>query len=62
MTENICKWWDQQGVNMQNMQTVHTTQYWKKQSNQKMGRRPKQTFLQRRHTDGQQAHQKNANY
>ena len=25
-----------------------------KQPNQKMGRRPKQTFLQRRHTDGQQ--------
>ena len=23
-----------------------------------MGRRPKQTFLQRRHTDGQQAHEK----
>ena len=22
-----------------------------------MGRRPKQTFLQRRHTDGQQAHE-----
>ena len=28
----------------------------KKQHNQKMGRRHKQTFLQRRHTDGQQAH------
>ena len=25
------------------------------QPNQKMGRRPKQTFLQRRHTDGQKA-------
>ena len=24
----------------------------------KMGRRPKQTFLQRRHIDGQQAHEK----
>ena len=24
-----------------------------KQSNQKIGRRPKQTFLQRKHTDGQ---------
>ena len=23
-----------------------------------MGRRPKQTFLQRRHTDGQEAHEK----
>ena len=28
------------------------------QPNQKMGRRPKQTFFQRRHTDGQQAHEK----
>ena len=26
-----------------------------------MGRRPKQTFLQRRHTDGQQAHEKMLN-
>ena len=30
----------------------------KKQPNQKMGRRPKQTFLQRRHTDGQEAYEK----
>ena len=30
----------------------------KNQPNQKMGRRPKQTFLQRRQTDGQQAHAK----
>ena len=29
-----------------------------KQPNTKMGRRPKQTFLQRRHTDGQEAHEK----
>ena len=29
-----------------------------KQPNQKMSRRPKQTFLQRRQTDGQQAHEK----
>ena len=28
--------------------------------NQKLGRRLKQTFLQRRHTDGQQAHEKDA--
>ena len=32
-----------------------------KQCNQKMGRRPKQTFLQRRHTDGQKAHEKMLN-
>ena len=31
------------------------------QPNQKMGGRPKQTFLQRRHTDGQQAHEKMSN-
>ena len=28
------------------------------QPSEKMGRRPKQTFLQRRHTDGQQTHEK----
>ena len=28
---------------------------------QKMSGRPKQTFLQRRHTDGQQAHEKMSN-
>ena len=28
------------------------------QPNRKMGRRPKQIFLQRRHTDGQEAHEK----
>ena len=29
-----------------------------KQLNQNMGRRPKQTFLQRRYMDGQQSHEK----
>ena len=33
-----------------------------KQPNQKMGRRPKQTFLQRRHTDGQKAYEKMLNF
>ena len=32
-----------------------------KQPNQTMGRRSKQTFLQRRHTDGQKAHEKMLN-
>ena len=32
-----------------------------KQPNQKMGRRPEQTFLQRIYTDGQQAHEKMLN-
>jgi len=40
-------------INFQNIQTAHTTQYQKnKQPNQKVGKRPKQPFLQRRHTDG----------
>ena len=30
----------------------------KKQPNLRMGRRGRQTFLQRRHTDGQEAHEK----
>ena len=29
----------------------------KKKNNQKIGRRPEQTFLQRRHTDGQQIYE-----
>ena len=32
-----------------------------KQPNQKMGRKTKQKFLQKRHTDGQQAHEKMLN-
>ena len=32
-----------------------------KQPNQKVGKRLKQTFLQRRHTDGQQPHEKMLN-
>ena len=40
-------------INFQNIQAAHTTQYQKsKQLNQKVGKRSKQTFLQRRHTDG----------
>ena len=54
MGEKICKWCDEQGLNFQNIQTVHTTQQQKnKKPYSKMGRRPKQTFLQRRNTDGQ---------
>ena len=42
-----------QRINFQNMQAAHTTQHQKnKQLNQKVGKRPKQTCLQRRHTDG----------
>ena len=36
----------------QNIQAAHTSQYQKnKQPNQNVGKRPKETFLQRRHTD-----------
>ena len=54
--ENICKWCDQQRISLQNIQTAHEAQYHQnKQPNPKMGRRSKQTFLQRC-TDGQKAH------
>ena len=40
-------------INFQNIQAAHTTQYQKnKQPDQKVGKRPQQTFLQRRNTDG----------
>ena len=40
--ENICKWSNWQGINLQNIQTAHEAQYLKnKQPNQKMGGRPK---------------------
>ena len=39
-------------INFQNIQAAHTTQYQEnKQPNQKVGKRPKQTFLQSSHTD-----------
>ena len=34
MAENICKWCDLQGINFQNIQTAHTTQYKKKKKPQ----------------------------
>ena len=56
MGENICKCCDWQGINQQPIETAHSAQYHKnKQPNQNMDRRSKQTFLQRRHTDGQKA-------
>ena len=62
MGENICKQSNRQGINLQNIQTTHAAQYQKnKQPNHKMGRRSKQTFLQRTHTDGQEAHEKMLN-
>ena len=53
MGENNSKWNDWQRINFLSIQAAHTTQHQKnKQSNQKVGKRLKQTFLQRRHTDG----------
>ena len=50
MGENNSKWNNWQRINFQNIQAAHATQYQKKQPNQKVGKRPKQTFLQRRYT------------
>ena len=53
MEQSVCKWGGQQRIEFQNVQAAHTIQYQKnKQPYQKLGKRPKQTFLQRRHTDG----------
>ena len=53
MGENNSKWNNCQIINLQNIQAAHAGQYHKnEQPNQKVGRRPKQTFLQRRDTDG----------
>ena len=55
MGENNSKWNNWQRINFQNIQVFHTTQYQKnKQPNQKVGKISKQTFLQRRYTDGLQ--------
>ena len=62
MGENICKRCDRQVINLQNIPLAHATHYQKnKQPSQKVGRRSKYTFLQRRHTDGQEAHEKTFN-
>ena len=56
MGKNICKLCNQQGLNLQKINTTQQQQQ-TKQPNRKMGRRPKQIFLQRRHMDGQQANE-----
>ena len=49
MGENIYKWGNWQRINLQNIQAAPAAQYHKnKQPNQIVGRRAKQTFLQRR--------------
>ena len=51
MGENIHKRCNRQGISLKNLQTAHAAQHPKnKQPSQKIGRKPKQTFLQRRHT------------
>ena len=51
--KNNSKWNNWQRINFQNKQAAHTTQCQRnKQHNQKVGKRPKQTFLQMRYTDG----------
>ena len=55
MGENNSKQSNWQRINFKNMQAAPAAQFQKnKQPNQKMGcfQRTKQTFLQRRHTDG----------
>ena len=54
-----CDW---QGISLQNFKIAHVAQYIKHtHSNQILGRRPKYTFLQRRHADGQEVHEKMLN-
>ena len=44
---------NEQRINLKNIQATPAAHFQKnKQPNQKMGQRTKQTFLQRRHTDG----------
>ena len=62
MGENNSKWNNWQRINLQNIQAARAAQYQKnKLPNQKMGQRTKWTFLQRRHTDGSQTHEKMLN-
>ena len=53
MGENNSKQSNWQRINLKNIQATPAAQFQKnKWPNQKMGQRTKQTFLQRRHTDG----------
>jgi len=62
MGEINSKWKQLTKINFQNIQAAHTTQYQRnKQPNQKVGKRPKQTFLQRGFIDVQQTHEKMLN-
>ena len=60
--ENNCEWSNDKGL-ISNIykQPIQLNYQKNKQPNQKMGKRPEQTFLQRRHTDGQYTHEKMLN-
>ena len=51
----MCKWSNQQRINLQNIHTDHSAPYKKPNSpiKKKIGWWPKQTFIQRRYTDAQ---------
>ena len=62
MGENICEQYDRHGISLQTSQRTHVIHYQKIINPiKKMGRRLKETFLQRRPTDGQEAHEKMLN-
>ena len=62
MGENNSKWTNRQRINLKNIQAIPEAQFQKnKWRSQKIGQRSKQTFLQRRHADGQQKHEKKFN-
>ena len=53
MGENNSKWSNWQKINLKNIQAISAARFQKnKWPNKKMDQRTKQTFLQRRHTDG----------
>ena len=52
MRENNSKLNNWQRIKPQNIQADHAVEYQKNEQPNKVGQRTKQTFLQRRHTDG----------
>ena len=59
--ENTGKQCDWQRIDLKNLQTAHAAQYQNQTLNERPGRGPKQTFLQRRHKDVQEEHEKMLN-
>ena len=58
MEENNFKWNNWQRIKLENTQAAHAAQYQKSKNPIKVGRKPKQTVLQSRYTNGQQTHEK----